>query len=134
MLTKIVKNENTITVNYDDNKMTFSENEGEATETTVCWVESNTLLTKGFTLMNDNSNSNQNTIVENKIIDNCVVKYANGNLIEKNCEAAYGIFPYTHIYTSYQKTTANQESAFMELIKYKIEKKEKLFLKNTILL
>jgi ATP-dependent exoDNAse (exonuclease V) alpha subunit len=73
--------------------------------------------------MNDGNYSNQNMIIEDKIVDNCIFSYSNEKIISKQCSSIYGSFPYFHSYTSYQSAAANQESEFMQLIKYKIEKK-----------
>ncbi len=127
MLKKIEKRDREILVNYDDNKMILSENIGDANETTVFWVENNILLSKRYILMKDNAYASQNTIIEEKIeangVVNGIIKYSNGQIIEKNYSTPYGSFPYVHTYTSYQSAAANQKPEFMEQKRYKIEKK-----------
>lgn len=70
----------------------------------------------------------QNLLMEDKIFENCVIRYTNGNIFYKNCSTPYGSFPFTHTYTSYQSAAEGQEVEFMQQIKYKIEKKnDKIF-------
>lgn len=119
MLIEIKKEEKTISINYDDEKMIFTENVGDADETKVIWFNNNNnLLNNRYILMNDNRYANQNMVIEDKEEKNCIISYMNEVILFKNCSTQYNVFPYTHSYTSYQ------DGEFMQFIKYKIEKKE----------
>ncbi|MFD2909508.1 hypothetical protein ACFSX9_12280 [Flavobacterium ardleyense] len=122
MLTEIIKEDHSITVNYDDHKMILSENLGDANETRVYWIEKDMLLSKRYIVMTDNTYADQNSVIEDKIVDNCVVTYVDGNVTFKNCISPYGVFPFTHSYISYQFNPDNQKNEFMQLIRFKIIK------------
>ncbi len=123
MLTEIQADDRTTTVNYDDKKMIFSENIGAADETTIVFIEDDMLLSKRYLLMVDDEYAKQNLLMEDKIAENCVIRYTNGNILYKNCSTPYGSFPFTHTYTSYQSATEGEGVEFMQQIKYRIDKK-----------
>ncbi|MEO7978513.1 hypothetical protein [Flavobacterium sp.] len=118
VLTKITKEDQiTSSINYDDNKMIFTENVGDANETTVFWIENGKLLQKSYTLMIDDQFSYMNTFVEEKFENNCILYYINNDVWSHNCSGPDKIFPFVHTYTSFQ----NKE--VLQFRKSKIEKK-----------
>jgi hypothetical protein len=118
MLTKIIKaDQTTSSINYDDNKMIFTENIGDANETTVFWLENSKLLQKSYTLMIDDKFSYMNTFTEEKFENNCISYSINNVVWSYNCGGPNNKFPYIHTYTSYQ----NKE--VLQFRKSKIEKK-----------
>ena len=118
VLTKIMKEDQIVSsVNYDDNKMIFTENVGDANETTVYWLENGKLLQKSYTLMIDDQFSYMNTFVEEKFENNCISYYINNAVWSHNCSGSDKIFPFVHTYTSFQ----NKE--VLQFRKSKIEKK-----------
>ncbi|WP_281309887.1 hypothetical protein [Flavobacterium flavigenum] len=120
MLTKIMKEDQTMvcSVNYDDNKVIFSGNVGDANETTVYWLENGKLLQKSYTLMADDKFSYMNTFAEEKFENNCISYYINNVVWSNNCGGAENKFPFIHTYTSYQ------DKEVLQFRKSKIEKKD----------
>ncbi|WP_163410833.1 hypothetical protein [Flavobacterium ajazii] len=119
MLIKIIKEDQTAsTINYDDNKMIFTENVGDANETRVFWLENGKLLQKSYTLMIDDKFSYMNTFVEEKFENNCISYYINNVVWTHNCGGANNKFPFIHTYTSYQ------DKEVLQFRKSKIEKKD----------
>ncbi|WP_409416351.1 hypothetical protein [Flavobacterium sp. PS2] len=123
MLVQIKKgDEVTLSINYDDNKMIFTGNVGDANETRIVWLENGKLLVKSYTLMIDDKYSYMNTLVEEKIEDNCVSYSINNVRWSINCSSQANIFPFIHKYTSFQN------GDILQFTKSKIEKKgEKTF-------
>ena len=118
VLIKIIKEDQTASsVNYDDNKMIFTENVGDANETRVYWLENGKLLQKSYTLMTDDKFSYMNTFVEEKFENNCISYYINNVVWSHNCSGSDKSFPFVHTYTSFQ----NKE--VLQFRKSKIEKK-----------
>jgi hypothetical protein len=120
MLTKIMKEDQTTvcTVNYDDNKVIFTGNVGDANETTIYWLENGKLLQKTYTLMADDKFSYMNTFAEEKFENNCISYYINNVVWSNNCGGAENKFPFIHTYTSYQ------DKEVLQFRKSKIEKKD----------
>ncbi len=124
VLTEIQKEERSITVTFDDDKMILFENVGDADETTIYHFENNQLLSKRMILMTDDNFANQNSIREEKLENDCVVIHMDGKIIDKDCYGKDGVFPYIVSYTSYQSAADGQGSDFMNFTKFKIEKKD----------
>lgn len=123
LLTKIMNDDKvSSTINYDDNKMIFTENVGDANDTRIVWLENGNLLQKVYTIMIDDSFSYMNSFAEEKIENNCISYYINNVIWTKTCSSETKAFPFTHKYTSYQK------GEVLQFRKSKIEKKgEKTF-------
>ncbi|PXY43611.1 hypothetical protein [Flavobacterium hydrophilum] len=119
VLTKIIKEDQTTSsINYDDNKVIFTANIGDANETTVYWLENGKLLQKSYTLMADDKFSYMNTFTEEKYENNCISYYINNVVWSNNCGGTENKFPFIHTYTSYQ------DKEVLQYRKSKIEKKD----------
>lgn len=117
MLTTIEGKNVVISITYNDNKMIFSQNMGDATETNVLWLENGKILQKRYILMIDDKFSYMNNFGEDKIENNCQAYYINNKLWTKNCSGQSTVFPYVHTYTSFQN------GEVLQFRKSKIEKK-----------
>jgi hypothetical protein len=116
MLIKIMSEDRILaSINYDDGKMIFSADYGNANDTEVSWLENGELLKKSYALRNDDK-SDMNTFAENKIENNCNLSYINSQLWSKNCSSKANVFPFVHTYTSYQ------DGKVLQFRKSKIEK------------
>lgn len=107
----------TSTINYDDNKMIFTENVGDANDTRIVWLENGVLLQKSYTLMIDDKFAYMNSLVEEKNENNCISYYINNVIWTINCGSPANVFPFTHKYVSYQ------DGKVLQFRKSKIEKK-----------
>jgi hypothetical protein len=122
MLIKIINGDKSIAVNYDDNRMIFSENIGEANETRVTWLENDVMLEKRYVLMIDDKYQFMNNFTEEKFEDNCITYYLNNSVWTINCSSKTGMFPFVHKYTSFQ------DGEVLQYRKSKLVKKgDKLF-------
>lgn len=118
LLTKILDgNEVYSSISYDDNKMIFTRNAGDATETTIYWLENSKLLLKVYTLMDNDKFAYMNTLAEEKTENNCIVYSLNNKIGTRNCSTPPNSFPFVHVYTSYQ------DGEVLQYRKSKIEKK-----------
>lgn len=118
LLTKIIKEDQTAySVNYDDNKIIFTENVGDANKTTIYWLENGKLLQKSYTLMIDDQFSYMNTFVEEKFENNCISYYINNTVWSHDCSSPSNNFPFVHTYTSFQ------DKEVLQFRKSKLEKK-----------
>ncbi|MEO8238977.1 MAG: hypothetical protein ABI793_09345 [Flavobacterium sp.] len=102
MLTKIIRGDQTTTIRYNDDKMIFSDIRGDANETAVYRLENNVLLENSYIIMTDDKFCYMNSFTEEKIEDNCILRYINNILWTKNCGSPENVFPFVFKYTSYQ--------------------------------
>lgn len=122
MLVKIITGSKSIVVNYDDNKMIFSENRGEANETKVVWLENNVMLKKSYILMIDDKDLLMNYFFEDKFEGNCITSSSNNNIWSMNCSSKTDTFPFIHKFTSFH------DGKVVQVRKSKLVKKgDKLF-------
>lgn len=117
MLTKIIRGDKTTTIRYNDDKMIFSDNRGDANETTVYRLENNVVLENSYIIMTDDKFSYMNSFAEEKIENNCTLRYINNILWTKNCGSPENVFPFIFKYTSYQ------DGNVLQYRKSKLEKK-----------
>jgi hypothetical protein len=102
MLTKITRGDHTTIIRYNDDKMIFSDIRGDANETAIYRLENNIVLENSYIIMKDDKLSYMNCVVEEKIEDNCTLRYINNILWSRNCSSPENVYPFIFKYTSYQ--------------------------------
>ncbi len=106
------------TVSYDNDKIIMYRNVGEANDTKVYWLENNKLLTKSYTIMENDTYSHQNSYAESKIVNDCEHFVINNKVWSIDCDTPNGDFPSMHTYTSFQ------DGEVLQFRKSKIVKKD----------
>ena len=119
MLVKKINYDDKIeTVNYDNDKMIMYKNVGDANETQVYWIENNIMISKSYTIMENDEYAHQNSFLENKIVNDCEHFMINNRVRSIDCDSEKGKFPAIHTYTSFQ------DGELLQFRKSKIVKKD----------
>lgn len=106
------------TVSYDNDKLIMHRKDGEANETKVYWLDNNQLLSKSYTIMENDKYSHQNIFVEHKMVNDCEHFIINNRVWNIDCDSEKGKFPAIHTYTSFQ------DGEVLQFRKSKIIKKD----------
>ena len=119
MLVKKLNYEDKVeTVSYDNDKIIMYRNVGDANETDVYWLDNNQLLSKSYTIMENDEYSQQNIFVEHKMINECEHFVINNRVWSIDCDSEKAKFPAIHTYTSFQ------DGEVLQFRKSKIVKKD----------
>ncbi len=109
MLTKINQFEIPSLVSYNDTKMIITRKLQDGQETKIYWLENDELLEKTYQLATDDNLAYHNTIIEDKLENNCKSKSYNEVVFSKICFSKKNEFPYFYSTSSYQNTNVMQD-------------------------
>ncbi len=119
MLVKKLNYEDKVeTINYDNEKIIMYRNVGDANDTDVYWLNNNMLLSKSYTIMENDNFCHQNIFVEHKMVNDCEHFLINNKVWSIDCDSKKGDFPAIHTYTSFQ------DGEVLQFRKSKIIKKD----------
>ncbi|MGO3183365.1 MAG: hypothetical protein ACTIJ9_11090 [Aequorivita sp.] len=91
-----------VLVNYNDDKIIFLNDVGDANETLIYSLDQGELVFKKYTIMKNEIYETENSFTEVKYENGCKIQYIQNELWKKVCNSDATSFPYTHTYTSYQ--------------------------------
>ena len=119
MLVKKLNYEDKVeTINYDNEKIIMYRNVGDANDTDVYWLQDNMLLSKSYTIMENDNFCHQNIFVEHKMVNDCEHFLINNRVWNIDCDSEKGKYPAIHTYTSFQ------DGEVLQFRKSKIIKKD----------
>ena len=101
VLTQMIENDKIVSVYYDDDSIVLFENSGDADEIKIGRLKNNTLLLNRYLLMQENTYAHRNYSSEERIENNCVVRYFNNDISSKNCNSTANKLPYHNKNISY---------------------------------
>ncbi|WP_136666960.1 hypothetical protein [Flavobacterium sp. H122] len=102
MLSKINDGRQIHSVSYNNDKMIVSKKLDDGEEIKIYTLENNILLEKGYSLTNDDNLAYHNTVIEEKLENDCIIKTYNGQILKKECIAKKPNQPFLMDYISYQ--------------------------------
>jgi hypothetical protein len=97
-----IEGEESFTIQYDDEAMILLKNKGDAEQINIYKLKDNVLLETSYILMEDDSYSNMNYIIENILEDNCKIRKYNNTVYSKTCRSKANGVPFIKTATSYQ--------------------------------
>lgn len=102
MLSKISQMEIPSSITYNDDKMIISKKTPNGEETKIYWLDNEELLEKEYQLATDDNLAYNNTILEDKLENNCKIQTYNDQMFRKICFTKKDEVPFVHTFTSYQ--------------------------------
>lgn len=118
ILVRIIQNDRTAHVYYDDDSIVIFENIGDADEIKIGRLENNILCLNSYVLMIDDMYAHRNYSLEEKTENNCVVRYLDTEVSLKNCSSTINKYPF------FNKETRYQGEEILNIRSSKLEKKD----------